>query len=47
MVECDGDRVRGSYGPSQVRTPARIKAKYDPDNALHHNANIKPALQPI
>jgi FAD/FMN-containing dehydrogenase len=36
------DPVRLAYGPNYERL-AELKRRYDPDNVLHHNANIVPA----
>ena len=36
-------RVREAYGDHIYRRLADVKAKYDPDNAFHHNKNILPA----
>jgi len=39
----DYSRVREAYGDQAYKRLAEIKAKYDPDNALHHNKNIQPS----
>jgi FAD/FMN-containing dehydrogenase len=38
----DSSRVRDAYGEHTYRRLAEVKAKYDPDNAFHHNKNIQP-----
>jgi FAD/FMN-containing dehydrogenase len=38
----DRSRVREAYGDQTYRRLAEVKAKYDPDNAFHHNKNIQP-----
>ena len=36
----DANRVREAYGDHIYRRLGDVKAKYDPDNAFHHNKNI-------
>ena len=43
MTEEEKDRVAKAYGPNYKRL-AQIKKKYDPDNLLKHNQNIKPSV---
>ena len=40
----DDDQIRDTYGAKYDRLTA-IKAKYDPQNIFHRNANIEPARQ--
>jgi hypothetical protein len=35
-----GSRLGEAYGDETYRRLAEVKAKYDPDNAFHHNQNI-------
>jgi FAD/FMN-containing dehydrogenase len=38
----ESSRVREAYGDRIYRRLGEVKAKYDPDNAFHHNKNIRP-----
>jgi FAD/FMN-containing dehydrogenase len=42
MGEDGQERVRPSYGDNYGRL-VELKRRYDPDNILHVNQNIKPA----
>jgi FAD/FMN-containing dehydrogenase len=43
FLDADDDpRVREAYGDPTYRRLAEVKAAYDPDNAFHHNKNIRP-----
>ncbi len=39
----DAGRVREAYPNHILRRLAEVKAKYDPDNAFHHNRNSEPS----
>src|SRR5262245_12235189 len=39
----DASRVREAYGDQSYQRLADVKARYDPDNAFHHNKNVEPS----
>jgi FAD/FMN-containing dehydrogenase len=43
FLDSDDGRLGEAYGDETYRRLAEVKAKYDPDNAFHHNQNIRPA----
>jgi hypothetical protein len=42
-ADANEDRVRASYGEEKYRRLPALKAVWDLDNVVRHNADIKPA----
>ena len=40
------ERVRAAFGEQAFERLQALKSRYDPDNVLHRNQNIPPALGP-
>lgn len=43
IADADQERVKASYGAEKYARLAAIKRQWDPDNAFHLNANIRPS----
>ena len=42
VSDLSDERVRATFGPDKYKRLGALKARYDPDNVFHLNANIKP-----